>query len=70
MTPVERSNWFLKLKQKGEWKEVFNSDQKEYWGSDHFHNKGRLKTTQEPDGEQYLIVQLPPLAGCVFKKIS
>ncbi|NBO49123.1 MAG: 1,4-alpha-glucan branching protein GlgB [Chitinophagia bacterium] len=70
MTPVERSNWFLKLKQKGEWKEVFNSDQKEYWGSDHFQNKGRLKTTQEPDGEQYLIVQLPPLAGCVFKKIS
>jgi 1,4-alpha-glucan branching enzyme len=70
MTPVERTTWFLKCREKGEWKEVFNSDQKEYWGSDHFKNKGKLKTQQKSDGEYYLSVQLPPLAGCVFKKIK
>ncbi len=70
MTPVERPRWFLKMKQKGEWCEVFNSDKKEFWGTDHFINDGVIKTQKEKDGEQYLSVNLPPLAGCVFKKLK
>jgi 1,4-alpha-glucan branching enzyme len=70
MTPVERPRWFLKMKQKSEWCEVFNSDKKEFWGTDHFINDGVIKTQKEKDGEQYLSVHLPPLAGCVFKKLK
>lgn len=70
MTPVERPNWLLKMKKKSEWCEVFNSDKKEFWGTDHFINDGILKSQKEKDGQQYLSIHLPPLAGCVFKKLK
>ncbi|MFZ9686902.1 MAG: 1,4-alpha-glucan branching protein GlgB [Chitinophagaceae bacterium] len=70
MTPVERKNWFLKVNKKGVWEELFNSDSIEFWGTNHFINEGALKTQKEKDGEEYLLVNLPPLAGCVFKKKS
>ena len=70
MTPVERPKWFLKMKGKSEWKEVFNSDKKEFWGTDHFINEGSIKTQLEKDKEHYLVVNLPPLSGCVFKKMK
>ena len=70
MTPVERPQWFLKMKKKGEWCEVFNSDIKEFWGTNHFINSEPINTQKEKDGEHYLVINLPPLAGCVLKKIK
>lgn len=70
MTPVERPDWVLKLKEAGEWEEVFNSDEKKFWGTDHFKNEGILITHDAIENQHCLKIQLPPLAGCVFRKIK
>lgn len=70
MTPVERKNWKVKMKNKGTWKEIFNSDNKTYWGTDQYRNEELLKTIIDKDKCHHLLVQLPPLAGIVLKKVD
>ena len=38
VTPVVRQNWEVYVHGKGNWKEIFNSDSKEFWGSGDVYN--------------------------------
>ncbi len=68
-TPVVRENYRIGINVPGSYKEVFNSDKKEYWGSDNL-NKKILKTQKEPyhGRENSLVLNLPPLGITVLKK--
>ena len=70
MTPVERLDWHVKMKAKGRWKEIFNSDLKEYWGTNHFSNEEEISTEIDTNKQFYINIHLPPLAGIVLKKIE
>ena len=70
MTPVERLDWHVKMKAKGRWKEIFNSDLKEYWGTNHFSNEEEICTEKDTNKQFYINIHLPPLAGIVLKKIE
>ncbi|MEY3152909.1 MAG: 1,4-alpha-glucan branching protein GlgB, partial [Bacteroidota bacterium] len=70
MTPVERLDWHVKMKAKGRWKEIFNSDLKEYWGTNHFSNEEEISTEKDTNKQFYINIHLPPLAGIVLKKIE
>lgn len=69
-TPVVREGYRIGVPAGGEWKEVFNSDDKHFWGSG-MKNKGKLKTESitAHGREQSLSLSLPPLSCVVFKKV-
>ena len=69
MTSVPRYGFEVTVKDKKEWKEIFNSDSKEYWGSGDVYNK-EIECTLEDDNvkETYkMMINLPPLAGIILK---
>jgi 1,4-alpha-glucan branching enzyme len=70
MTPVERTDWKVTMKNKGTWKEIFNSDNQAYWGTDQYKNEESLQSKIDKDKRHHLLVQLPPLAGIVLKKVD
>jgi 1,4-alpha-glucan branching enzyme len=65
-TPVPRSNYRIGVPSAGRWRELFNSDAREYGGSGH-GNLGGVESTPVPwDGRRHsIVVSLPPL-GAVF----
>ncbi|KMQ51085.1 glycogen branching enzyme [Chitinispirillum alkaliphilum] len=67
-TPVPRENYRVGVPLKGFWKEIFNSDAKEYGGSG-IGNSGGVHTEEDPwHGEDYSVMMtLPPLATSIFK---
>jgi 1,4-alpha-glucan branching enzyme len=68
-TPIPRYNYRIGVPSGGFWKEILNSDAKEYGGSGH-GNFGGLEATPVPiHGRFYsLVMTLPPLSVIVFKK--
>lgn len=68
-TPVFRERYQVGINEAGSWKEVFNSDKKEYWGSGQLNNKA-IKSTKEPyhGREHSLSVNIPPLGFTILKK--
>jgi len=68
-TPVVREGYKIGLPLAGSWKEVLNSDGKEYGGSGMVQNKGSLKTTQETwHGRPHNVsLNLPPLSVVVLE---
>ena len=70
LTPVVRENYRLGVPRAGVWKEIFNSDSKDYWGSN-VGNQGQVHS--DPIGahwrENSINVVLPPL-GALFLKWS
>jgi 1,4-alpha-glucan branching enzyme len=67
-TPVARFNYRIGAPYGGEWKEILNSDAKEYGGSG-FGNQGRAIAELQPyHGQPYsLNLVLPPLGAIFFK---
>jgi 1,4-alpha-glucan branching enzyme len=67
-TPVPRTNYLVGVPCGGYWKEVLNSDAKEYWGSG-IGNTGGVQAAPVPiHGRNYsLNLTLPPLAINFFK---
>ncbi len=68
-TPVPRTNYRVGIPYGGIWKEVLNSDAKEYGGSG-YGNMGKLEASPASfygKYDQSLSVTLPPLAIVVFK---
>lgn len=67
-TPVPRPNYRLGVNFPGEWREIVNSDAKEYGGSGQ-GNLGAVMSTPVPSGGRphSLVLTLPPL-GAVFLK--
>ncbi len=68
MTPVVRRDWKIKVAGKPAWKEIFNSDNPDYWGTGEVYNPTVKVQPVEKEGDLYEInVHLPALAGIVFR---
>jgi 1,4-alpha-glucan branching enzyme len=68
MTPVVRQNWEVHVNNKQEWKEVVNSDAKEFWGTGDVYNPSIDSEAVDGSTEWYKIkVHLPALGGIVLK---
>jgi 1,4-alpha-glucan branching enzyme len=68
LTPQPRDQYRIGAPTEGSYELLFNSDAKEYWGSD-YPCKKKLKTEKEPwHGRQNsLLLDLPPLGAIVYK---
>jgi 1,4-alpha-glucan branching enzyme len=67
-TPVVRRDWKVYAWGKAEWKEIFNSDDKKYWGTGDTNNPHvQVKLVDESDDIYELTVHLPPLGAVVLR---
>ncbi|MHB1708318.1 MAG: 1,4-alpha-glucan branching protein GlgB [Thermoplasmataceae archaeon] len=67
-TPVARYNYVIGVNRPGFYKEIFNSDSKDYGGSGVGNYGGRLASAQGMHGKQMsLEVTLPPLGAVLFE---
>ena len=68
MTPNPHYGYRVGVPEAGSWKEIFNSDDKHYWGSG-MSNPKAIKSEKAPwhGRENSISVTLPPLAAVVFK---
>ena len=67
-TPVPREGFRVGVPSPGFWKEIFNSDAKEYGGLGYGNGGGVEADAVEWDGRPYSIkIQLPPLSMSVFR---
>ena len=68
VTPVVRRDWKVYAHGKKQWKEIFNSDLKKYWGTGDVYNPDiPVKAVEGEEGQYELTVHLPPLAAIVLK---
>jgi 1,4-alpha-glucan branching enzyme len=68
LTPVVRRDWKVYASGKSEWKEIFNSDSKKYWGSGDVYNPEILTSMVDKKEKMYEInMHLPPLGVIVLK---
>lgn len=71
MTPVVRYNWEIYVQQKQEWKEIFNSNNKEFWGTgDVFNPEIKAELIDKTHQTYKLKVNLPALSAVVLKAES
>lgn len=68
MTPVVRHNWEVYVYGKNKWKEIFNSDSKEFWGTgDVFNPDIKAEKVNKDDKWYKLKIHLPALSGVVIR---
>jgi 1,4-alpha-glucan branching enzyme len=68
MTPVARHDWKIRLHGKKSWKEVFNTDLREYHGTgDVFNPEVRQEPVDRKRGLWELTIHLPPLGAVLLK---
>ncbi len=68
VTPVVRMDWEIHVKGKEKWKEIFNSNDKEFWGTgDVFNPEIKSEAVNETEDWYKLKVHLPALAAVVLK---
>lgn len=71
MTPKERLGWTVGVNSADEWQEIFNSDQKQYWGTGNYVNNTVISPINQKNTELYEIkISLPPLGGSILKRIN
>ncbi|WP_395806139.1 1,4-alpha-glucan branching protein GlgB [Daejeonella sp.] len=69
LTPVPRNSWRVGLPFKGKWKLLLNSDEEQFYGAGLFNDTEFLSEEKAWHGRKYsTLVNLPPLAGLVFKR--
>lgn len=67
MTPVVRKDWEIWVHGKGDWKEVFNSNATEFWGTgDVFNPSVNSELVDEPSVCYKLKVHLPALGAVIL----
>ncbi len=69
LTPIYREHYRVGIPVKGKWKEIFNSDAVEFYGTGMLNNE--IKTTEAKPyhhQKQSILIDLPPLSVVVFKK--
>ena len=67
-TPVPRYNYVIGVNHPGFYREIFNSDSKDYGGSGVGNYGGRIASAQGMHGKQMsLEVSLPPLGALLFE---
>lgn len=69
LTPVVRLNYRFGVTRQGNWKEIFNSDDKEYWGSGILNCDKKSEAIGSHWKANSIKVNIPPLAMVVFKAI-
>ncbi len=68
MTPVIRRDWKIYASGKKEWKEIFNSDAKKYWGTgDVFNPEVGMKLVDKKEKKYEINIHLPPLGAVILK---
>jgi 1,4-alpha-glucan branching enzyme len=70
MTPVTRKDYRIGVPQSGTWKEIFNSDDKQFWGAG-LTNPNKLKS-EEIEWQwkkNSVVITAPPLGAVVLKKV-
>lgn len=69
LTPVYRENFRVGIPAKGNWKEIFNTDAKAFFGVGNL-NEGTFKTEKKPwnNQNQSILINIPPLGVTIFKK--
>jgi len=68
MTPVVRTNWKINVHGKSEWKEIFNTDSKKYWGTgDTFNPEIGLHLVDKKTGLYEINIHLPALGAVILK---
>ncbi|MDB5193016.1 MAG: glgB [Segetibacter sp.] len=68
MTTVPRLDFHLTVKGKTKWKEIFNSDDKKYFGSGHVYNPEiAVEEVDKNEGSIKLSLNLPPLGAIILK---
>ncbi len=68
MTPMVRRDWKIRSYGKDSWKEVFNSDEKKYWGTGDVFNPEIGVTLVDKNNKMFEInVHLPALGAVVLK---
>ncbi|MEJ7558710.1 MAG: 1,4-alpha-glucan branching protein GlgB [Pedobacter sp.] len=69
LTPVYRENYRIGLPFKAKWKEIFNTDAEEFFGSGKLIKGLLLPENQECNGREYSIsLNIPPLAAVILKQ--
>jgi len=69
MTPTPHQGFRVGVPAAGSWKEIFNSDEKQYWGSGMTNTKAAKSEKEHWHGkDNSVIVDLPPLGAIVLKK--
>ena len=63
-TPTVHEHYRIRVPQGGRYREIFNSDAREYGGSG-IVSSGELQTTSARDAQE-LVLKLPPLGGIVL----
>jgi 1,4-alpha-glucan branching enzyme len=68
LTPVVRMDWVIYVSGKPYEKEIFNSDDKKYWGSANVFNPDIRCELVDTNQKMYkLTVNLPALSGLILK---
>ncbi|MCC6286607.1 MAG: 1,4-alpha-glucan branching protein GlgB [Chitinophagaceae bacterium] len=68
VTPVVYHDWKIQVAGKEQWKEIFNSDEKKYWGTGDVLNPDIRSEIVDKKGKVFEIrVHLPPLGSVVLK---
>lgn len=68
MTPQVRENWQVYVKGKAAWKEIFNSNDKAFWGTGDVYNPAVVTELVDEASDTYRItVHLPALGGVVLR---
>ncbi|HEY1872446.1 MAG TPA: alpha amylase C-terminal domain-containing protein, partial [Chitinophagaceae bacterium] len=68
LTTVVRNDWEIFVSEKKFTKEIFNSDNKKYWGSGNVFNPDIRSELVDEEQQLYkLTLNLPPLGGIVLK---
>lgn len=68
MTPMVRQNWQVYVKGKAAWKEIFNSNDKAFWGTGDVFNPDVVTELADEESDTYRItVHLPALGGVVLR---
>lgn len=68
MLPSPQLGYEITVSGKKDWKEVFNSDDKKYWGAGDVYNpEVRSEVVHKKEKTHKLILNLPPLAGIILK---
>ncbi len=69
LTPIPRLGYRFGVTRSGNWKEIFNSDKQQYWGSGMQNGDHKSEAVGSHWKANSIAVDLPPLAMVVFKAI-
>jgi 1,4-alpha-glucan branching enzyme len=71
MTPMPHHGSRVGVPHSGEWKEIFSSDDKKYWGSGMLNSKAIKSQKEHWHGkDDSILIDLPPLGATILKRVK